>query len=476
MTFIEHRYDIRAERHARESLLEESLAPLVAELTKDRSIDYLRAKVLEFHRAYLRNGRPDHHLTLTDSAGERVISTFAPESEAVSGPTFRASVMLVAPALAGGTGTLSVWEDASAFEATVDRQWAAWRWHMSVTIAAILLFLVVAMRFLVTRPLLLLLDGVRKMEMGYWGDLAIPSGAWEIRWLCWRFRNMGLELHKTVQQLVAAERRAAESIDTQSGAFERNRGRADETPVEPADAVPALARETLMGMLKTLESGAAGDPAAFDLAGEVWNGAAVDAERIGDWELKAHLEDSAFRILEPDEHEDLVTALDTLKYSLDSRMRRLEDEVREALTKRGVPLTAVERRVKHTAGVWKKMRAKGLELAQVHDLVALRVVVPTESDCYSALGVIHRAFEPVVGRFKDYVAAPKANGYRSLHTCVHSPEGPIFEIQIRSIAMHQQAERGHAAHWVYKTAQPLEVENSFSVRALWLYVRGGRQR
>ncbi len=477
MTFLEHRYDIRAERHAREVLLEEALAPLVAELNRSRSLEEVKRKVMTFHRAYLHNGRPDHHLTLTDSNGDVVISTSSPSGAKGNGPTFQASVQIAAPALAGAAGTLSVKQDASTFEATVARQWETWRWHMSVTIVSVLLFLLVAMRFLVTRPLLQLLDGVRKMEMGYWGDLPLPSGAWEIRWLCWRFRNMGFELHKTVQQLVAAERRAAESMEARSDASSASGQVQEDTPEDRGDspaeaATPLPAHQKLTEMLEVLESGEAEDPAIVELAEEVWTTAAVDAERVGDWQLKARLEDAAFRILEPEEYRELTETLATLKYSLEGQVQRLEDQLREALAQRSVPCTRVERRIKHSAGVWKKMRTKGLELAQVHDLVALRVVVPTELDCYSALGVIHRAFEPVVGRFKDYVAAPKANGYQSLHTCVHWPEGPIFEIQIRSIAMHQQAEWGHAAHWVYKTSQPREAADYSSAWGLWRYLRG----
>ena len=107
-------------------------------------------------------------------------------------------------------------------------------------------------------------------------------------------------------------------------------------------------------------------------------------------------------------------------------------------------------RVKHTAGVWAKMKRKGLEFDEVYDLFAFRIILPTEADCYAALGVIHQLYKPEVSRFKDYIADPKGNGYRSLHTCVKAADGPMFEVQIRSIAMDQQAERGDAAHWLYK--------------------------
>jgi GTP pyrophosphokinase len=115
-----------------------------------------------------------------------------------------------------------------------------------------------------------------------------------------------------------------------------------------------------------------------------------------------------------------------------------------------IPCLSIFNRVKHTAGVWRKMQDKGLNLDEIHDLYAFRVIVPTESDCYAALGSLHQAFKPVVGRFKDYIAHPKKNGYQSLHTCVKPEKGPVFEIQIRSVAMHQHSEKGVAAHWIYK--------------------------
>jgi len=110
----------------------------------------------------------------------------------------------------------------------------------------------------------------------------------------------------------------------------------------------------------------------------------------------------------------------------------------------------VQHRVKHTAGIWRKMQAKGLTLEQVHDVVAFRIIVPAEQDCYAALKAVHERFEPLLLRFKDYVAEPKANGYRSLHTCVKTSGGVVFEVQVRTVEMHEQAEGGEAAHWRYK--------------------------
>jgi GTP pyrophosphokinase len=186
------------------------------------------------------------------------------------------------------------------------------------------------------------------------------------------------------------------------------------------------------------------------LAQKVWAEDSVTANRLGYWEVKSRLEDGALKILDPEAYFTLNSQLSEMKESLHVWAEKRGEELCNALKDRMIPCVSVFHRMKHTAGVWAKMQNKDLNLDEIHDLYAFRVLVPTESDCYSALGVLHQAFKPVIGRFKDYIAHPKENGYQSLHTCVMPEEGPIFEIQIRSIAMHQQSESGTAAHWIYK--------------------------
>ena len=122
---------------------------------------------------------------------------------------------------------------------------------------------------------------------------------------------------------------------------------------------------------------------------------------------------------------------------------------------------ALQYRVKHPAGIWKKTLSKGLAIDQVHDIVAFRIIVRDEQDCYRALKAIHERFEPLLLRFKDYIAQPKENGYRSLHTCVRSPDGLVFESQIRTLAMHEQADGGDAAHWRYKATPVWSGDGAF---------------
>lgn len=119
----------------------------------------------------------------------------------------------------------------------------------------------------------------------------------------------------------------------------------------------------------------------------------------------------------------------------------------------GVAALEIQHRVKHTAGVWRKMREAQLAVDQVHDLFAFRVIVPTEPDCSLALAAGHRGFDPEPFRFKDDIESPKANGYRSLHITVRDPEVRLFEVQIRTREVHDDAERGGTAHWRYRVGR-----------------------
>jgi GTP pyrophosphokinase len=162
------------------------------------------------------------------------------------------------------------------------------------------------------------------------------------------------------------------------------------------------------------------------------------------------MEDAALSLMLPDTFMRLDQEVSRMKAGWRTWAEKNRERIGQRLGKEAIPCVAIMHRVKHTAGVWTKMERKGLALDEIYDLFAFRIVVPTEVDCYAALGVVHELYEPDVSRFKDYIADPKANGYRSLHTCVRAADGPPFEIQIRSVAMEQQAEQGDAAHWVYK--------------------------
>jgi hypothetical protein len=453
LTIIQHLHEIRGERQTRNELLKKAMAP------------------------YMITGHEDHQVGVRDANGRLVFTT-------LSGPSpepqeaFEATVEVVSPALAGGRGTVTVWEDAAQYNAELSGKWRGWWVHMAVTLLTILFFILVVVNHLVSRPLERLLDSVRKMEMGYWGDVEIPGGAWEIRWLALRFRNMGVELHNTVQQFLAAERRAI------AGSYSTPASVTPGALLEEPKAGPDQVEHNLEACYRRLDRGyqlleslGPGDSDSKGLAHEVWNEYAIEAERLGDPELKARLEDAALRILEPAAFNLLEEEITQLKSSLRLWVERHESELCRLLESEDTPYISVNHRIKHTAGVWRKMKSKGLTLKQVHDLIAFRIVTPTEPDCYQALGVIHRTFEPLVGRFSDYISTPKANGYQSLHTCVRGGEGPVFEIQIRSVAMDRHADKGEAAHWVYKKNSSVVYPSSLGLIGLlrrgWSYIRRG---
>jgi len=173
------------------------------------------------------------------------------------------------------------------------------------------------------------------------------------------------------------------------------------------------------------------------------------ANRLGIWQLKWRLEDLALRFLRPVEYRELAAALAETRAEREAYIGAFTAAVRAKLASAGVD-GEVYGRPKHLFGIWKKMRAKGLALADLRDLRALRIVVESVADCYAALAVVHTNWARLPAEFSDYIATPKANGYRSIHTVVTGPRGRTVEVQIRTAAMHAANELGVAAHWRYK--------------------------
>ncbi len=175
------------------------------------------------------------------------------------------------------------------------------------------------------------------------------------------------------------------------------------------------------------------------------------ANRLGIWEIKWEMEDLAFRFLEPDTYRTVAGLLDEKRTEREAQVQRLRDELQAGLQAQGV-LATVQGRPKHIYSIVRKMRGKSLGFEQIHDIRALRVVVASVPDCYAALSWVHSRFVPITEEFDDYIARPKVNGYRSLHTIVRDASGQSIEIQIRTQSMHEHAEHGVAAHWAYKEA------------------------
>ncbi len=173
------------------------------------------------------------------------------------------------------------------------------------------------------------------------------------------------------------------------------------------------------------------------------------AHRLGIWQLKWELEDLAFRHLQPDDYKDVVKRINRQRRDRETVVTDLRDILAGEMEKIGIEAD-ISGRPKHAYSIWQKMTRDEKDFAEIYDLLAIRVQVESVKDCYGVLGVVHSLWKPVPGRFKDYIAMPKSNGYQSLHTTVISHSGDPIEIQIRTQEMHRFAEYGVAAHWAYK--------------------------
>ena len=173
------------------------------------------------------------------------------------------------------------------------------------------------------------------------------------------------------------------------------------------------------------------------------------ANRLGVWQLKWELEDLAFRYLDPESYRRIAAALKSRRTDRERVIEEVKAELQAELAKVGVR-AEVAGRPKHIYSIWRKMQRKQLGFEHVLDVRAVRVLVDSVSDCYAALGVVHGRWPYIPGEFDDYVATPKDNHYRSLHTAVMGPGGEPLEVQIRTHEMHRHAELGVAAHWKYK--------------------------
>ena len=208
----------------------------------------------------------------------------------------------------------------------------------------------------------------------------------------------------------------------------------------------------LASRLQTLRHHAATKvPVTPSLARESLQVFAPLANRLGIWEIKWELEDLSFRFLEPDTYREVARLLEQKRTERENGMELLRSRLEVDLRAEGIEST-VHGRPKNIYSIVKKMRGKALDFGQVYDIRGLRIIVASVSDCYQALSAVHSLFSPVANEFDDYVAKPKANGYQSLHTVVRDAALQPIEIQIRTQAMHDYAEHGVAAHWVYKEA------------------------
>jgi GTP pyrophosphokinase len=208
----------------------------------------------------------------------------------------------------------------------------------------------------------------------------------------------------------------------------------------------------LASRLQTLRYYAASKrPCPLVLARESLQVFAPLANRLGIWQIKWELEDLAFRFLEPEQYKTVARMLDEKRVEREQVVEQARQRLYEQLRAHGLK-AEVQGRPKHIYSIWKKMRGKQLDFDHVFDQRALRVIVDTIPECYTALSIVHEAYRPLPDEFDDYIARPKPNGYQSLHTVVYDERDRAIEIQIRTRAMHEHAEHGVAAHWAYKEA------------------------
>ncbi len=189
------------------------------------------------------------------------------------------------------------------------------------------------------------------------------------------------------------------------------------------------------------------------------------ANRLGIWQVKWELEDLALRYLDPESYHRIASLLDGRRIDRERHIELVKSRLGAAFQAAGIK-AEITGRPKHIYSIWRKMQRKSIDFHEIFDVQAVRVLVDSPGDCYAVLGIVHGLWQYVPNEFDDYVANPKSNNYRSLHTAVIGPEGKAVEVQIRSHEMHDHAELGIAAHWLYK--EGAHFDSGFERKVVWL--------
>src|SRR5690606_5895140 len=211
----------------------------------------------------------------------------------------------------------------------------------------------------------------------------------------------------------------------------------------------------------------ADDDKRHRVAREVFDIYAPLAHRLGIGHIKWELEDLSFRYLEPEQYKQIAQLLHERRVDREQYIDNVVQQLQDELTAAGIE-PEIDGRAKHIYSIWRKMQKKGLQFSQIYDVRAVRVLVPQVRDCYTALGIVHTLWRHIPKEFDDYIANPKENGYRSLHTAVIGPEGKVLEVQIRTLAMHEEAELGVCAHWRYKGTDVNSSSDHYEEKIAWL--------
>ncbi|MGM0831535.1 GTP diphosphokinase [Halomonas qinghailakensis] len=192
------------------------------------------------------------------------------------------------------------------------------------------------------------------------------------------------------------------------------------------------------------------------------------AHRLGIGQIKWELEDLSFRYLHEEEYKAIAKLLAEKRLDRDRYIHDVVETIKSLMEAQNIHHYDVDGRAKHIYSIWRKMKRKRIDFSQVHDVRAVRILVPDVADCYTVLGIVHSRWHHVPNEFDDYIANPKKNGYQSLHTAVMGPENKVLEIQIRTFAMHDEAELGVCAHWRYKGHDTNAKSRSYEEKIAWL--------
>lgn len=203
------------------------------------------------------------------------------------------------------------------------------------------------------------------------------------------------------------------------------------------------------------------------VAREIFDIYAPLAHRLGIGHVKWELEDLSFRYLQPEAYKKIASLLAEKRIEREKYIADVLHDIGRVLEENHIK-AEISGRVKHIYSIWRKMRRKNIDFYHVYDIRAIRILVPDVASCYTVLGLVHALWKHIPKEFDDYIATPKENGYRSLHTAVIASKGRILEVQIRTYQMHEEAELGVCAHWRYKESPHSKVERSYEEKISWL--------
>ena len=286
--------------------------------------------------------------------------------------------------------------------------------------------------------------------------------------------SIGEQFGKSTAQLLEGVLRMAAVSDLRKTGEERVLGQADAQRDNLRKMLVAIVDDVRVALIKLAERTCAIRAVKQDrerrepIAREVFDVYAPLAHRLGIGHLKWELEDLSFRYLHPDAYGRIARLLDGKRRERDLFIRRVSEQLQVVLHDADIRFE-ISGRAKHIYSIWRKMQRKGIGFSQVYDIRAVRLLVPTVADCYATLGLVHGLWRNIPNEFDDYIANPKENGYRSLHTAVIGPEGKTLEVQIRTFQMHEEAELGVCAHWRYKGSdREARLGSSYDEKIAWL--------